>query len=189
MTAATRLIALLAVAGLLAACATGPRIRAHSAPNAQVDRYRTYGFFEKLGTDDSSYASVLSLNLKNATARELEARGYRPSATPDLLVNFNLQTREKIDGTSGPSFGIGIGRGWGHWRTGYSWGFGVSDTHITSRTEGTLTIDVVDRARNEIVWAGSAAGTITSKVLDDPRAAIDATVPKIFAKFPGRAAP
>lgn len=191
---ATGAIAKAALAVLLAAvvagCATGPKIRAQTAPNGNVSSYRTYGFFEKLGTDSSSYASVLSLNLKAAASREMEARGYRlATSNPDLLLNFSLAQVEKIDGRSGPTFGLGFGRGWGSWRGGYSWGAGINDVDIRSTTEGTLTIDVVDRAKNEIVWAGSAVAPITSKVLDDPKAAIDNTVPKIFAKFPGRAAP
>jgi uncharacterized protein DUF4136 len=183
-------LAMAALVGLVAAgCATKPVIRAQSAPGGSVASYRTYGFFEKLGTDDSTYSSVLSLNLKAAVSREMEARGYRAAPNPDLLVNFNLAQRAKIEGHSGPTFGLGFGRGWGSWRSGYSWGAGINDTDIRSTTEGTLTLDVVDRARNEIVWSGSAAGEITSKVLDDPKAAIDRTVPLIFAKYPGRAAP
>ena len=181
-------LALLAL--VLAGCTGGPRIRAQSAPGESVAAYRTYGFFDKLGTDDSTYASVLSVNLKAATVRELEARGYRAAPNPDLLVNFHLAQRERIEGHSTPRFSLGFGHGWGAWRSpyGYGWGVGINDTDIRSTTEGTLTIDVVDRARNQIVWAGSAAGTITSKVLDDPKAAIDKVVPKIFEKFPGQAA-
>ena len=175
--------------GLLAlsGCATGPKIRSQTAPAAEVQRFRTYGYLDKLGTDTGTYASAMSLDLKAATDREMQARGFTPAtADPDLVVNFFLDQKEKIQGQSGPSFGLGIGRGWGSWRTGYSWGFGMSDTWIDSRTEGTLTIDVVDRAKNEIVWSGTAVGTITSKMLDDPRAAVDSVVPKIFAKFPAR---
>ncbi len=183
-------VALVALLTLVVGCTSQPRIRSQTAPGGNVSSYRTYGFFEKLGTDNSSYASVLSLNLKAAVAREMESRGYRQVASnPDLQVNFSLAQIEKIDGRSGPTFGFGFGRGWGSWRGGYSWGAGINDIDIRSTTEGTLTIDVVDRAKNEIVWAGSAVAPITSKTLDDPKAAIDATVPKIFAKFPGRAAP
>jgi hypothetical protein len=46
---------------------------------------------------------------------------------------------------------------------------------------------VVDRAKNELVWAGSAVAQVTSKTLDDPRGTIDRTVPLVFAKYPGRA--
>lgn len=174
----------------LSGCATGPKIRAQTAPGAEVQRYRTYGYLEKLGTDAGTYASALTLNLKAATDREMQSRGFTPATgSPDLVVNFFLDQKEKIEGTSGPSFGLGFGRGWGSWRSGYSWGFGLSDTWIDSRTEGTLTIDVVDRAKNEIVWSGTAVGTVTGKMLDEPRAAIDSIVPKIFAKFPARGAP
>jgi hypothetical protein len=183
------LVALSLLALGVAGCTAQPKIRAQSAPGASVASYRTYGFFEKLGTDTSTYASVLSLNLKAAVSREMEARGYRAAPNPDLLVNFNLVEKDKIEGHSGPTFGLGFGHGWGSWRSGYSWGGSFSDTDIRSTTEGTLTIDVVDRSRNEIVWAGSAAGRITAKTLDDPKAAIDKTVPLIFAKYPGRAAP
>jgi uncharacterized protein DUF4136 len=188
---ARRLAAVLLGAALVLAtgCAVRPVIRAHTAPGANVAAYRTYGFFDKLGTDDSSYSSLLSTYLKSATALELESRGYRRAeSNPDLLVNFHLGEKERIEGHAGPSLGLGLGRGWG-WRSGYSWGLGmgVNDMDLRTTTEGTLTIDVVDRARNELIWAGSAVAQITSKTLDDPKAAIDRTVPLIFAKYPGRA--
>jgi hypothetical protein len=171
---------------LVAGCAAGPRIRSQSAPNADVTRYQTYGFFEKLGTDTSTYASVLSLNLKEATSREMERRGYRRvDQGADLLVNFDVTTKDRIEsrGTAGP-VGLGLGLGWGDWRYGYGWGLGIRDTMIQTVTDGTLTVDVVDRAKNEIVWSGSAASQVTSRTLDDPKGAIDAAVPKIFERFP-----
>ena len=178
---------LLGAAALLAAgCTTRPVIRAHSAPGADVAAYRTFGFFDKLATDDSNYSSLLSQYLKAATTREMEARGYRYQATdPDLVLNFHLGEKDKIEGRAGPNFGLSFGRGWG-WRSGYAWGMGINDTDLRTTTEGTLTIDIVDRSKNELVWAGSAVAEVTRKTLDDPRAAIDRTVPLIFAKFPGR---
>jgi len=183
-------VALLGAALVFAAgCASKPVIRAHTAPGANIAAYRTYGFFEKLGTDDSSYSSLLSMYLKSATALEMESRGYRLAASnPDLLLNFHLGEKDRIEGRASPSFGLSMGRGWG-WRSGYAWGLGmgINDTDLRTTTEGTLTVDVVDRARNELIWAGSAVAEITSKTLDDPKGAIDRTVPLIFAKFPGRA--
>jgi hypothetical protein len=176
-----------ATALFAAACTSKPVIRAQSAPGANVSTFRTYGFFEKLGTDQSTYASVLSLNLKAATAREMEARGFRAAPNPDLLVNFHVAEKDKIEGRSGPTFGFGFGRG--YWRSGYSFGVGMNDTDVRSVTEGTVTIDGVDRARNEMVWTGSAQSRITAKTLDHPEEAINSTVPLIFQKFPGRAAP
>jgi len=170
---------------VVVACATPPRVRSQTAPGANVTTYKTYGYFEKLGTDTGPYASIVSRQLKDATNREMLARGYVEAATnPDLLINFNVATKEKIEGHSGPTMSLGFGRGWGSWRSGYSWGLGVRDTDIRSTTEGTLTIDVVDRARNELVWSGSAVGRLTEKILADPQPAIESTVPLIFAKYP-----
>jgi hypothetical protein len=178
------LLPIAAIALLATACTTSPRIRSQSAPNANVTNYQTFGFFEKLGTDTSSYASVLSLNLKQATAHEMERRGYRRvEKDADLLLNFDVTTKDRIEsrGTAGP---VGLGLGWGDWRYGYGWGVGINDTMIQTVTEGTLTVDVVDRAKNEIVWSGSAAAQVTARTLDNPKAAIDSAVPKIFERFP-----
>ncbi|MEP7313776.1 MAG: DUF4136 domain-containing protein [Pseudomonadota bacterium] len=170
---------------LLVACAVQPKVRSQTAPGVSVASFKTYGYFEKLGTDTGPYASIVSRQLKDATDREMQARGYVVAATnPDLLVNFHVETKEKIEGRSAPRMSIGFGRGWGSWRSGYNWGLGINDVDISSTTEGTLTIDVVDRARNELVWAGSAVGRLTDKILADPQPAIDATVPLIFAKYP-----
>ena len=56
-------------------------------------------------------------------------------------------------------------------------------------TEGTLTLDLVDRMKNELVWSGSAVRTLNAKILDQPRPAIDQAVNLIFAKLPVGAVP
>jgi hypothetical protein len=45
-------------------------------------------------------------------------------------------------------------------------------------------IDLVDRARNEVVWSGTAVGQLTKKVLDNPGPSIDQSVSDIFARYP-----
>ena len=86
-----RLLAAALAVPLVAGCATQPKIRAQSAPGGDVARYRTYGFFEKLGTDQSSYSSLLSQNLKSATAREMESRGLvRRERNPGDQRSFQL---------------------------------------------------------------------------------------------------
>lgn len=182
------LVLLLAAALAGAGCTTAPRVQSQSSPDAQLERLRTFGFLEPLGTDRAGYASSLSQELKSAVTREMEARGYRLASEPDLLVNFFVEQRESAGG--GPTVGVGIGGGWGSFRSGYGLGVGISDVLGSGRrTEGTLTIDVVDRARNQLVWSGTATGSITRRMREDPRSAIDAAVPRIFAEFPGRAAP
>jgi hypothetical protein len=114
------------------------------------------------------------------------ARGYVPAGPDgqaDLLINFNVKEKDKVEGDVGPAGGWGYG--WGH-RYGYGYGWGLDDYYngITTVTEGSLMIDLIDRGRNEVVWSGTAVGELTKKVLDNPDPAIDRSVTAIFARYP-----
>lgn len=171
---------------LLGGCATHGDIRSQMALNANLAAYRTYAFMPKLGTDENGYKTITTQSLERAVGREMIARGYVPAPTPDqadLLINFNVKEKDKVEGDVGPE-GFGYG-GWGH-RYGYGYGFGLDDYYngITTVTEGTLVVDLVDRVRNEVVWSGTAVGQLTRKVLDNPGPHIDQSVADIFAKYP-----
>lgn len=60
-----------------------------------------------------------------------------------------------------------------------------STTSVTTtnlQKKGTLTIEIVDRATNKIVWRASASDTV-SKVKDIPKK-IAKAIKKMFKKFP-----
>lgn len=174
-------------AGLFAGCASGPSIFVNSDPSASFATYRTYNFVTPLGTDNSGYSSLLSQYLRTATDRELQARGYTRSDTPDLLVNFNVKTKDKIQTTttpSGPSYG-----GYYGYRSGYYGVWNGYDTQVTQYTEGTLTVDIVDAARKQLVWDGTAVGRVREEALKNLGPAIDKVITQIFAKYPSPGAP
>lgn len=180
---AGRLLAAAVVLTALAACQTRPEVRSQSAPNLDIARYATYGFMDKPSTDNAGYTTLTTRYLEEAVAREMASRGYTRSENPDLLINFNVATKDKIE-SRGPSVGVGYG-GWGGWRHGYGWGVGVgSRDDIQNYTEGALTVDVVDRARNELVWSGTATARLTKKAQDKPQPAIEQAVDLIFDKYP-----
>ena len=88
---------------VLTACASGPEIRANFDQNADFSAYRTFGFFETLGTDASGYESLITQTLKSATRREMEARGYTyADSNPDLSLNFNAKLAQQTRVTSVP---------------------------------------------------------------------------------------
>lgn len=171
---------------LLAACATQPTIRTQAAVNANLASYHTYAFMAKPGTDKDGYKSLTTQSLERAVGREMLARGYTPvtdGAQPDLLINFNVKTKDKVEGNVGPD--VWAGYGWGrHWGYGAGYGFDGYYNDIQTVTEGSLIIDLVDRARNEVVWSGTAVAELTKKVLDHPDPAIDHSVAQIFARYP-----
>ena len=181
-----------AIAGMLAAfllagCASGPSIYVNTDPSASFAGYRTYNFMTPLGTDRPGYSSVLSEYLRAAASRELEARGYQKSDNPDLLVNFNVQTKEKIQSNTmpaGPAYG-----GYYGYRSGYYGTWGGYETQITQYTEGTLTVDVVDAARKQLAWDGTAIGRVREEARKNLQPAIDKVMAQIFEKFPSRNPP
>lgn len=181
-----RAAAVLALAAL-AACETAPEIRTQTAPNANVAAYRTYGYVASPGTDRGGYTSINTRYIEAAVDREMQARGYVPSSSnPDLLVNFNIASKDKVEGTTSPRTSVGVGYGGWGWRRGYGYGvgIGIGDTDIRTVTEGTLTVDVVDAARKELLWTGSAVGRITKEIRTNPQPTIDKAVSLIFAKYP-----
>lgn len=183
-----------ALLSLLGGCASGPQIHVDGDPAVNVAAYRSFGFFEPLATDTAGYSTLLSARLKEATRRELEARGFAyDEASPGLRINFNVNVVEKTEIRSNPSVTAGFGYYgyrygmYGAW-TGYPY-----DIETTNYRQGTLVIDVVDAARKALVWQGVAEGRITQQVRDNPARAVDAAVAQILASFPmhgaGAAAP
>ena len=176
--------AVLAGALVLSACETVPTIRTEIAPGASLTAYHTYDYFDKPSTDRRGYTSITTKSIEFAIDREMTARGLVRSQNPDLKVDFNIAKHDKV--TSSPGFGYDVG--FGGWRHGYGWGLGAGNrSEVETVTEGTLTIDLVDRVKNELVWTGYALRRLDAKVLDQPRQAIDQAVNLIFAKYPGGA--
>ena len=165
----------------LGACQSRPQIRTQSAPELNVLQYQTFGFIDHPSTDNASYTTLTTRYLKDAVTREMLARGYQQSDKPDLVINFQVGSKDKVESTPGPAVGVGYGRwGWRNW--GYGIGYGGSD--VRTVTEGSLTIDVVDHRQNSLVWSGTAQGRLTKKTLNNPQPAIDDAVNAIFAKYP-----
>lgn len=173
---------LVLTAAMISACASGPTIRADADPSANLASYKTFSFFDDLATDKSSYTTMLTSRLKAATQRELESRGYKMvDSNPQLLVNFNVNVQEKADVESTP----GVGGYYGYRMGMYGmWAGYPQDVHTTHYKAGTLTIDVVDASKRQLVWQGVAEGRIHKSALENPGAAIDQAVADIFTKYP-----
>jgi hypothetical protein len=172
----------------LGACATtsGPTVRIDADPTANMASYGTYSFFEPFGTDRSGAATPLGNTVKQALRREMDVRGLRyVESGGDLMVNAGVKSSDKTDvstmPTMDPYFGYRGGR-YNPW-VGYS-----QETIVRQYTEGTLTIDLVDRARKQLVWSGAAFGRVTDKVRNNPQSAVDTAVREIFARYPKAAA-
>jgi hypothetical protein len=73
--------------------------------------------------------------------------------------------------------------GYRYGRYGY-WGGYNEQVVVSNYTEGTLVLDFVDRASNQMIWTGAAIGRVTEKVRDNLATAVNNVVADIFAKYP-----
>jgi len=190
--AAIKYLGVAAASVALVACATGPRTYSSQNPQADFSSYRTYSYVAQLGTDEpDAPTSLLTQFLKGAIDRELQARGYTyVEDGGDLLVNFYVETQEKLESRASLSRGPSVGFGYYAYRRGFYVGWReYLDSDISQYTEGTLNIDLADAARGELVWEGIAIGRVTEEARRDVQAAIDAVVPQIFERYPYRNGP
>ena len=151
-----------ALVAALAACAT-LTTKVHSDPAADFSRYRTFQVkTERLESDAQQ-------RLRQEITSRLEAKGLRASdADPDLLVVPHV-IRDQTQASEETGYG---------WWTG-----GVTSQAATGMAVGTLAVDLIDRARKQIVWRGEATGTVPSSGALR-REKIEVALDRIFADYP-----
>lgn len=181
--AGVRTCLLLAASALvLAACLSKPVISSQVAPEIDLTKYRTYAFMDRLSTDSAGYTSITTQLLKQAVDREMAARGLTPSGEPEVLINLLATNKDRIEGDRDPRIGVTYGH-WGWGRRGWGAGVGIGD-EIRSVREDTITIDLVEKARNVLVWSGSATFRPTKADRNDQEPRINEVVAKIFDRYP-----
>ena len=168
---------------LLASCASGPEVRADYDHSVDFGKYRTYGFASQTTPSPIGQPAFRSLALQaihSAAAREMESRGYRPSATPDLLVDFNGKLEERIDIESTSMHGPGLA--YGGWY-GAPWG-GGQEVRTRHYKVGTLVMDIVDREQRQSFYQGGVECIVSKEMLRDPRASLTEAVARVFEGYP-----
>lgn len=182
-----RMVAMLAALTLLAACATGPRVRTDFDPGANFGDYKTWGFYSPIAMEESGYSTWISDRVKDNVRREMEARGYRyVDKDPDLAVNFQGIVRERTQVWNTPRTDFQYFYSYRH-RTYFAVPVWYDETQVSQYTEGTLTVDLVDASRNRMVWTGAAIGRVTRATPNEKLAEVDQAIGAIFQQYHYRA--
>ncbi|MSP84585.1 MAG: DUF4136 domain-containing protein [Flavobacteriaceae bacterium] len=160
---------------ILSSCSS-VRVNSDYDKNVDFSQYKTYAF-QKRGVDKVEISDLDKKRILRAIDVEMSKKGFTKSETPDLLINIFTKEREQINVNQfNTSWGFGWGFGWNP----YLWG---GQTHVTSSTEGTLYIDLIDANKKELLWQGDGEGYLT-KVRSEKEARINEFVSKILAQFP-----
>jgi hypothetical protein len=160
---------------IVASCDT---VKVYSDYDKSVDfkQYKTFAFM-KSGIDKVEISDLDKKRILNAIDQQLQAKGLTKSETPDLLVNIFTKSREEI---SVNQFNAGYGYGWGWGWNPYMYG---GQTYVSSSTEGTLYIDLIDAKKKELIWQGEGTGTL-SKDMDRKDEIVNNIVTQILAQYP-----
>jgi hypothetical protein len=120
--------------------------------------------------------SLLDKRFRAAVNSNLRARGFRyvEGGESNFRLNYHVTFKDKLVG-SGSDFGY-VGR---YHRGAFSSGFNWS---VRQYQEGTIIIDIVDRAKDQLVWRG----WLTSRNRDGnyDEAEINRAVNQILMRFP-----
>ncbi len=172
---------------VLAGCATSPVQYANFDRSADFSAYQTFSFYPEPGTDKRGYSTLVTKYFQKAIRREMEALGYRFSNdNPDLLVNFAMSIKDKSEvQSSGPTIG------YYSYRHGlYSvWPMYDRDVRTVNYKQGTANIDVIDAAREQLIWEAVAEGRLTTKAMDNAEETISTVVAQMFDRYPGNPSP
>jgi len=188
------LTALLVIA-LTAGCVSRPTLITNFDKSADFSAYRTYAYEPRVGTDRNGYSTLLTEYFKSSIDAEMTARGYQKVASdPDLFIDFNAKTDEKVDIQStpnGPSY-VGMGYYGGYY--GYRGGlystfpmYPINDVRTVRYRVGTLNVDIVDAKRKQLIWEGLAEGRLSKDQLKNPETTIRSVITDLFKEYPGHA--
>ncbi len=175
---------------LVSACASGPEVRSDYDHSADFAAYRTFAFADPLGTDRAGYTTLLTERLKTLTRLQMEQRGYiYDPQSPDLLVNFLAQSKQKTEYVPpppmpwGPNY-YGYRMGWYDPWGGYGWGGYGYGSSVIQYTEGVLSIDLIDARKKQLVWEGVATSAIDDVEQAASEQSLAPVVVDIFARYP-----
>jgi len=165
----------------LAGCSSSKVLKSEKSDGVDFSKYKTFDFYkvEASGDTNSQKFNESIVKIEDAITIKLQKFGYLLSKTnPDLLINVGVVVREEVQTrqtdyiTDAPRY-IGQRR--------YSWK--SRDVEVGRYREGTVTIELVDRLQNKLVWRGIIEDIIPPK---DSRLekAIKKGVEKLFASYP-----
>ena len=146
---------------LIASCSS-VRVLSDYDQKANFTGYTSYAFY-KTGIDKAQISDLDKKRILRAIESEMSSRGFVKSENPDLLVSIFTKEQERVD-VYNNNFGWGGAWGWGYnpwaWGPGFGWGRGGSA--VSTSTQGSLYIDLIDNKTHELVWQGKGEGTLSN---------------------------
>jgi len=168
---------LLALLIIMSSC-NSVRVAADYDKNTNFDSYKTFAFF-KTGIDKAEISDLDKRRILRAIESEMLAKGFTKSKDPDLLVSIFTKERQEVNVWNNGFGGFGYGWGWSPF-----WGNNFN-TNVSTNSQGSLYIDLIDTKKKELVWQGKGSGYLTSSSKVDKKIErINTFVREIMTAYP-----
>ncbi len=184
---ATKILAIPVLLVLFLSSCTSVKVLSDYDREANFKEYKSYAFY-KTGIDKAQISDLDKKRILKAIETEMGARGFVKSENPDILVSIFTKEQERVN-VYNNNFGWGWG-GWGGWGWGgFGWGgWGPGwggGTQVSTSTQGSLYIDLIDAKNKELVWQGKGQGTLhNTSNIDKKEARIREFVAEILQQYP-----
>lgn len=169
---------------LVAFSCSSVKVVADYDQTTDFSKYKTFAFYKK-GIDKAEISDLDKRRILKAVEAQLLAKGFTKSETPDVLVNIFTKAQKKVD-VYNNYYGFGYGYGYGGYYGWYPWYYGPNfGPQISTYTEGTLFIDLIDAEKKELIWQGIGSGGLdTSGNVSKKEEKIKEFVNEIMAQYP-----
>jgi hypothetical protein len=184
-----KILTVVILAGSLSSCSS-VKVASDYDKKAEFNSYKTFAFL-KAGVDKAEVNDIDKRRILRAIEAELIAKGMTKSEDPDLLVTFFTKSQQRVDvynnywgaGAWGWGWG-GFGPGWGGFGP---WGVGWNQPMVSTRTEGTLYVDLIDAEKRELIWQGQGVGQIPTN-MEKKELRIQEFISKMLESYPPNSA-
>ena len=167
---------------LIASCSS-VQVLSDYDQKANFNGYTSYAFY-KTGIDKAQISDLDKKRILRAIEAEMSSRGFVKSENPDLLVSIFTKEQERVD-VYNNNYGWGGAWGWGYNPWAWGPGFGWGGSSVSTSTQGSLYIDLIDNKTNELVWQGKGVGTLSnSNSVAKKEERIKEFVSKILKQYP-----
>jgi len=169
---------ILVLFGLLSACSPGLNVSTDYDIATNFRQFKTYGWYTDKATtksDTAQYDTFFDKRMKKSIETQLRSQGLTYSATnPDVYVNYKAGFSNEQRYRNNSPYGFGYG---------YGYPFGMST--VQQYKEGTITIDLVNATKNELLWRGVAETEVDNRNISEEK--IHQIVTNILREYPPRA--
>jgi len=160
--------------------------------NADFGKYKTFAWYAKdpqALKNDQFDNQIIESNIKNYVSAELKKRGMRVDLdNPDILFDYDLMVQKKVDQVQTPVYAHPYNYGYYNPYRPLLNPYVYPSTFVGYQTqdipykEGTLTISVVEKNSNKLVWRGWSVGTLTNGQTYESD--LQSDIHAIFRQFP-----